>query len=146
MKKKPIKRITDKSKKPKDKKNDLHDIIKGQVNLYQFCNSLSSKVHALEMGLQKLHHETTSLKKDNEELKRILDMIGRKIIELRDRISSDDEPPNPIKSNQKPEPIKEIKKLPPLHDDVITRCQMCEKIYHIKSNTCPYCGFSPNKK
>jgi predicted RNase H-like nuclease (RuvC/YqgF family) len=138
----------DKNKKTvKPKKTDdcktIDEVIKSQLNLFQFCNSLSSKNHNLALEIKNLQHETFSLKKDNEELKRILEIIGRKISELRDRMSDDesDEPNAPD-----PEPKKQHKKPPPLHDDVTSRCEMCEKMHHVKHAICPFCGFDKNKK
>lgn len=134
------KKEAEKPKKPRASKN-IDELIKSQLNLFQFCNSLSSKNHLLELKVQNLHHETVSLKRDNEELKKILELIGRKITELRDRMNGDDEHQSESKTTHQEHP-KEIKKLPPLHDDVITRCKMCEKIYHIKYTSCPFCGYT----
>jgi len=147
MKKNVNKRIAEKSKKPKKPKSKVDEIIKGQINLFQFCNSLSTKIHELEMNNQKLHHELSYVKRDNEELKRILEMVGKKISELRDRISEEDGPQMPKETQtQKQETEQQVKKLPPLHDDVTVKCEMCDRMYHIKSKACPHCGYEKKSK
>jgi hypothetical protein len=134
--KKPIKKSLKKQKIQSDSTTD--ELIKSNIKLFQLCNELSNRVFSTEIATQKLASKMQGLEKDNMELRKVLDLIGEKIKEIKDDMIGPDDDQDTPDQNTSVSPAKNI----PLHDDVTVMCSVCDKVFHSSLKKCPNCGFN----
>lgn len=135
-----------KSQKPPLQSNNTEDILRNQVNLYQYCNDLSNKLRDMEIHLQHMDFQSQMMKRDNFEVKSLLNNLGNHLKNMHDR----EEMGRPMETSSEPQKQEDkvqpmMKKALPLHDDVMTNCEACGCNHHLNLKTCPQCGFGRAK-
>lgn len=126
----------------------IEDILRNQINLYQYCNDLSNKVRDMELHMQHMDFQSQMMKRDNFEIKSLLNNLGNHLKHMHDREEmsrpSMDEP-SPAEGVKPEEKQPVVKKALPLHDDVMTNCEACGRNHHVNLSCCPGCGFKRAK-
>ena len=136
-----------KNQKPLQQNPTTEEVLRNQINLYQYCNDLSNKLRDMEMHIQHMDFQSQMMKRDNFEVKSLLSNLGNHLKNMHDREemgrSMDIGPADPQKQEDKVQPM--MKKALPLHDDVMTNCEVCGCNHHLNLKTCPQCGFERAK-
>jgi hypothetical protein len=137
-----------KQAKPKSRKNEIlrPDLIDSQIKLFQYCNNLQSKLHDAELHMNAMHFQMSILKRENQEIKSLLQGLSNHMQSLRDlRRGEEGEEVEPQEEReQTPQPPQ--RKSLPLHDDVTMNCDVCGHNHHVNNKTCPKCNFNRTKK
>lgn len=144
------------SKKSQIKKIDptpsTEDVLRNQINLYQYCNDMSNKLRDLENQVSNMSYQMHMIKRDNFDLKNLLQGLGNHLKMMHEREMGehfDMGQPEPRNSNPSPSPQDKnpmLKKSLPLHDDVMLNCEVCNNNHHVNMKMCPKCGFERAKK
>ena len=118
------------------KKSFVEELSESQIKLLHSYNELNNRLNATQLDNTSLHFQMGVLKKENYEIKHLLQSIGSNINALRDINDPGEE-----KETESAEAMSQIKKHLPIHDDVMTNCEVCGGIHHFNLKTCPKCGF-----
>lgn len=131
-------------RKKQTKKQDIlkPDLIDAQIKLFQYCNNLQSKLHDAELHMNAMHFQMSILKKENQEIKSLLQGLSNHMQALRD-IRTDDggEFGDSHRPQATEQPVSPPRKSLPLHDDVTINCEVCGHNHHVNNRTCPKCKF-----
>jgi rubrerythrin len=134
------------SKKISDKEptgGQIEELIKSEIYLYQFCNTINQKVADLELKLQNAYSKIAILEKNDDNLRKILEVIGEKLKFLKDQMSDGEDDMDDIRDEEDgDEDMADQLKNPPMHDDITIGCEVCNKIFHARLKKCPNCGFN----
>ncbi len=123
-------------KKKTSKTPEKLDIIESQIRLYQYCNDANKKIHDMEMWITNLGFQVHILKKENFEIKSLLQGISTHLQSIKNSMAVDSD----WTEEEQPVVLSTVKSLP-LHDDVMTNCDMCGRNHHANLSSCPKCGF-----
>jgi hypothetical protein len=135
-----------KKRQAKTKKSDIlkPDLIDAQIKLFQYCNNLQSKLHDAELHMNAMHFQMSILKRENQEIKSLLQGLSNHMQSLRDMRREEGEEFEQT-SEQAP-PAPPVRKTLPLHDDVMINCDVCGHNHHVNNRTCPQCNFKRLEK
>jgi len=122
----------------KIKKTPLHELIKSNNYLNQYCNFLQMECNKNEMNINSIYHRQLFLEKEMQEIKFLLEFLSIKM-------GIDVESMNEAKKRM--QNIKnEHRKIFALHDDLTEKCPHCGAISSKENIKCPKCGEKKEKR
>ncbi len=138
--------------KKNEKEKSLHELIKSNTYLQQYCNFLGLEISKVTMKCNELAMYIVFMEKITRENNKMLEIImanlGTKTVE---KLKKDLEQ-NEFRKNSTPfaQPIENKFTSPEnvafaLHDDLTTKCPNCKAIMSKKEQSCKECGFKINK-
>lgn len=116
----------------KVKKTPLHELIKQNNYLNQYCNYLNMECHKNVLNTSSLYHRQTFLEKELQEARFLVEFLA---IKMGMDVESLSEAKKRVQTNK-----TEAKKINVLHDDLTEKCSKCGKISSKESDKCPSCG------
>lgn len=127
-------------------KPSIEDVLRNQVNLYQYCQELSSKVRDMEFQMQNLDFQNQMIKRETLDVKTLLHNLGNHLKQMHEKEeASRSDTPMPSEGSKTEEKAPMVKKALPLHDDVMMNCEVCGRNHHINLSCCPGCGYKRAK-
>lgn len=133
--------------RPLEHRPTVEDILRSQINLYQYCNDLSNKLRDMEIAMQHFDFQSQMMKRDNFEVKSLLGNLGNHLKNMHEREMMDRNDSDHIEGPKVENQIQPMmKKALPLHDDVMMNCEVCGCNHHQNMKLCPKCGFDRAKK
>jgi hypothetical protein len=133
--------------KPLESQPTIEDVLRNQINLYQYCNDLSNKLRDMEIAMQHFDFQSQMMKRDNFEVKSLLSNLGNHLKTMHEREMTDRPATEHIEGPETENKVQPMmKKALPLHDDVMMNCEVCGCNHHLNAKLCPKCGFDRAKK
>lgn len=137
MRKKFVKKMSNKSTMT-DKQKSVHELIKNNNFLHQYCDFINSENQKNSMKLTELATYMALMERTFRENSRMFELLMAQMNpKTMEKIKK--ELDNTVKSNQSPQ--KDILAKNLMHDDITVRCPNCKSISTINEKNCKECGY-----
>ena len=125
----------------------VHELIKANNYMHQYCDFISMETHRMAFELQKVISHVGYLENRLLDTQKMFTIIVSQLSPASIEKIKKEMNENKINA-QKEEPpqVSHDKKIQGFHDSITKKCPICKSIGTIKDEACKECGYTENKK